>query len=264
MKYLKNILILTCLLISTFVNAQTISDYLTGTIYSLNVDHFTSGDDLVLHNELVIDNISGIDGIISADNIFNIRGAKVDGFHSESEGLRHYSFDADTRIGATVIFKSDIVICNDDACSAPSLFFSAAAESMKGVNINAFTIDPDNGELLFSIESAATIDGIGYLPGDIIRYSSDGDFSLEYNSFSASGGFALNRNIDGLTLLPNGYYLVSFVNEVARNYIYEYHPPSDSWDVAYTPLGLGNNGGSLNINSLMGFENDLIFKNGFQ
>ena len=264
MKYLNKIFILICFLASPLTYAQTISDYITEIYYSLNVDHFTSEADLTLHNELVIDEVSNLGGFISDANIFFVRGAKIDGFHENSEGIRYYSFDTDVRLGTTVFFKSDIIRCNDSNCSSRSLFFSAATESMKGVNINAFTLDPENDELLFSIEAAANIDGEGYLAGDIIRFTNEGTFTLEYDSIVAGDGFAFGKNIDGLTLLPNGYFLVSFVNEVARNFIYEFYPSTDNWNVAYTPLQLGGNSGRLSINSLMGFENDLIFKNSLE
>jgi hypothetical protein len=45
--------------------------------------------------------------------------------------------------------------------------------------------------------------------------------------------------------------------------VLQYHPPTRSWSLAYIPLSVGASYNQVNISSLAGFENDLIFKNGF-
>lgn len=262
MKYVNKVLGFILILGTVSVQSQIISDYLTEVDYNVNIDYENSVFS-IFTNQVMIDEIGTMTGTESPAVITNIRGPRVDGYHKDQEGFRYFSFDADTRVNGSTVSKSDIIRCNDLACSSTIYFFDANIEDLKHININAFTLDPDNGELLFSIESAAVINSISFLPSDIIRFNSEGDYVLEYDSLFTGDDFARYKNIDGLTLLPNGYYIVSFVNEGVFHEIFEYNPPLDTWAAAYTPLSVGNNYGNINITSLMGFENDLIFKNGF-
>ena len=261
------------LLLQAFANlkAQVISDFLTEVNYSMAVDYINADATSIFHNDVVIDTFSVVDSTESPAVIRNARGTRVDGYHKDSMGLRYFSFDADTRINGVSVLKSDVIRCNDVTCSSFTFFFDASAESLKHININAFTLDPENGELIFSIANAALIDGVQYLSSDLIRFSSAGNYSLEYNGASAVDGLGAYKNIDAVTLLANNYYIISLSSDGNYNgefsyldsYVLQYYPPARSWSIAYTPLSLGSSFNQVNITSLMGFENDLIFKNGF-
>ncbi|MBL4661657.1 MAG: hypothetical protein JKY19_14960 [Alcanivoracaceae bacterium] len=271
MKIYKIIFYLILVQISVNLKAQVISDYLTEVNYSMAVDYINADDISLFHNDVVVDTFAVVDSTESPAVIRNLRGARVDGYHKDSAGLRYFSFDADTRINGVSILKSDVIRCNDVACSAFIFFFDASAESLKHININAFTLDPENGELIFSVANATLIDGVQYLPSDLIRFNSAGNYSLEYNGASVVDGLGAYRNIDAVTLLANSYYIISLSNDGNYNgefsyrdsYVLQYYPPTQSWSIAYTPLSLGSAFNQVNITSLMGFENDLIFKNSF-
>ena len=271
MKIYKIIFFLLLVQISVSVKAQVISDYLTEVNYSMAVDYINADAISLFHNDVIIDTFAVVDSTESPGVIRNLRGARVDGYHNGGAGLRYFSFDADTRINGVSVLKSDVIVCHNSTCSTFGFFFDASAESLKHININAFTLDPENGELIFSIANAALIDSVQYLPSDLIRFNSAGNYSLEYNGASVVDGLGAYRNIDAVTLLPNSYYIMSLSNDGNYNaefsyrdsYVLQYYPPSRSWSLAYTPLSLGNSFNQLNITSLMGFENDLIFKNGF-
>ena len=255
------------------VYAQPMSDYITELNYNTSVDYLNGASISFLHNSVSEDTFGVVNSTVSPASIVAVRGARVDGFHREGNN-KYFSFDVDTRVNGTSVLKSDILYCANPAlCSAGTFtyLFDALSENFEHINIDAFTLDPDNGDLIFSIESAAVIDGLSYLPADLIRFDFAGNYSLEYNSLSALDGLGSYRNIDAVSLLPNGYYLVSLADDGNYNGAFsylnsdvlEYHPPTRSWSLAYIPLSVGASFNQVNISSLAGFENDLIFKNGF-
>jgi hypothetical protein len=261
-------LMLTCQL-----HAQVISPFLTEVDYNVNIDYINAESITILHNEVMRDTIGMVNTTASPSAIRAVRGARVDGYHQDSNGSKYFSFDADTIVGGSSVLKSDLIRCNNISCSNLTYFFDSTIEPLREININGFTLDPDNGEIIFSIEAAAIIEGNQYLPGDLVRFNSDGNYSLEYDSLSSIDGVGAFSNIDAVSLLPNGFYLISLTNinnqivagnTVLKSDILQYNPTSRSWDVAYTPLSFGNSYHNVNVTSLMGFENDLIFKNGFE
>ncbi len=256
------------------LQAQVISDYLTEVDYNTDIDYTNAHAINILHNQVMQDTIGTVVNSLSPANIVAIRGAKIDGYHQDSDGRQYFSFDADTRLGGASVLKSDIIRCNNSSCSTFSLVFDASSsEPFKQVNIDAFTFDPENGDLIFSIESAAIVDGFGYFPADLIRFDNSGIFSLEYDSLFGAGSIGATKNIDAVSLLPNGHYIISLANisndvapggfRVLKSDVLAYYPPTQTWSFAYTPLSFGNAYHNVNVTSLMGFEDDLIYKNGF-
>ncbi|HHL30936.1 MAG TPA: hypothetical protein ENJ41_00020 [Oceanospirillales bacterium] len=243
------------------LQAQVIAPYLTKIDFNTDIDYLLNGIS-IFYNDEMVDNLDGVlDVTVSPLNIRNLRDAKIDGFHRDDNGRRYFSFDADTRVNGGLVLKSDIIRCENIDCSSTVLFFDANALNLKTVNINAFTLDPDNGDLIFSIASDAVITGSIFLAADLIRFDGS-NFSLEYNSLSDN--LSRSQNIDALTLLPNNRYLASFDKEGTAHEIFEYDRLAGIWGVAYTPLLFSNAQNNVNLNSLMAFENDVIFKNGFE
>ncbi len=216
-------------------------------------------------NYVIIDDTTAILGSATPAPIKEVRGAVVDGYHKDSAGFQYFSFDVDTRVNGISVLKSDIIRCNNSICSTFSYFFDSQALAVKDVSINAFSLDPVNEDLIFSIDSAAVIAGSSYLASDLIRY--DGTtFSLEYGPIVATN-IARYRNIDALSYTDNGKYLVSFATDGVNNDIYEYDIASTVWSIAYTPTTLGDSYNPLNISSLMittQAVSELIFSNGFE
>ena len=247
--------------------AGIIPTYLTQVDYSSEVDYQNSTAVLVNHNDVMEDTISIANNSATPINIRAITGAKVDGYHKDSNGVKYFSFDNDIRLNFRPVVKGDIIRCSNSNCSDHSYFFDALDENLQRLNINAFTLDPDNGDIIFSIDSPAVISGLAILPSDLIRFNSSGDYSLELRSHLL-GTF---KNIDAVSYLPNGYILISlssdgnFNNEF--NYfdseVLEYYPATESWGIAYVPISFASAHNQANITSLMGYENDLIFKSGF-
>ncbi len=234
--------------------------------YNTDLAYINSGPTTIPINHVMIDNTTTAPGTSPTPTpIREVRGAVIDGYHKDSSGFRYFSFDADTRVNGGLVLKGDIIRCNNAACSTFNYFFDSQLLSVPDININAFSLDPANGELIFSIDSAATIAGNSYLASDLIRY--DGTtFSLEYGPIVATN-IAKYRNIDAFSYTDNGKYLVSFADDGVNNDIYEYDIASTAWSIAYTPATLGDSYNPLNISSLMVTTqsvSELIFSDGFE
>ena len=269
------------------VHSQTIAPYLLKLDYNADIDYsynpppvvknsnlgegktipsILGGPSLisVLHNNVIIDNIGTPPNTTESPAfIINLRGAVVDGFHKDSNGIKYFSFDADTLLLGLEVLKSDIIKCTDIDCNGYVFFFDSNANNLKDVNINAFTLDPNNGELIFSIESDGKIGATSFLAADLIRFDGT-NFSLVYDSLDA---FTRYKNIDALTFLPNNRYLVSFANESVFHEIFEYNLTTGVWSTAYTPFYFGFDGYQMNMSSLMGYIKPLaevIFSDGFE
>ena len=263
MYYFKNICaVLLFLWFYQPISAQVIAPYLVEIDYNFNIDYRLGSGAAVFHNQVVKDMIGAVENNNTPTSIAQVRGARVDGYHQDNQGGQYFSFDSDTRVNGVSVLKSDIIRCNDSDCLSFSYFFDSTNESIQYLNINAFTIDPDNGDLIFSISNANRIGTRSYLSADLIRYNGT-DFELFYDATSEvlTEG---SRNIDAVIYLPNDRFLVSFANDGYFNEIYEYEMATGTWSVAYTPLTLGPSFTTANISSLMAVENDTIFNNGFE
>jgi len=250
------------------LHAQVISPYITQVEYNTNVYYINSEPLSVFPNHVMVDTIGTVNSTNTPTIIVNLKDAKIDGYHRDTIGRRYFSFDTDLIFNGVSVLKSDIIRCSNSDCTTHFLFFDSLAESLNYLNIDAFTLDPENGDLIFSVSSYGLINGASIYPSDLFRYNSNGNFTLEFNTLGTLGS---NRNIDAVSLLPNGYYLISlsddgnYNNEFNYNDadILQFYPPNNSWSIAYTPLSWGNSFNQVDITSLMGFENDLIFKDGF-
>lgn len=257
MKFSIKLLLLTLLLSSPPLMAQYISPYLTEVNYNMDVDYVNATPVYIYHNVIIIDELLGTsDTSRSPTLISEVRASHVDGYHEDAFGIRYFSFDTDVKLDGIYYLKSDIIRCVDYPCTAYSLFFNSLFQPLSYININAFTLDPNNGDLIFSIENDARIDGVSYVASDIIRFNNTSGFSLFYDSIFALDDFARYKNIDGLSYLDNEHILVSFQDNDIVNTVYDFNTVSKVWSIAYTPLGLGENYAGINITSLMGYSND--------
>lgn len=244
-------------------HSQFVAPYIDFLEFNSDIDYHAGFN--IDHNDVVVvDPSFGTTSNVTPLIISSIRGAVVDGYHKDNTGLKYFSFDVDTIVAGVGVLKSDIIRCTDTDCLSTVLIFDSGLTNTKHININSFTFDPSNGELIFSIGSDAFISGAPYLAADLIRY--DGAvFSLEYNSTLSA--FSRYQDIDGLSMTDNGRYLVSFANSSNFNDIYGYDISTLMWSLAYTPfndLTLFNN---INVSSLMVHTQvvpDLMFSDGFE
>lgn len=252
-------------LYASHVKAQFIAPYLQHLEYGADIDY--ENGFILRRNHIVFNDLSALPGQTSAPiKIREIRNAVVDGYHRDSNGDVYFSFDVDTRVNGGVVSKSDIIRCTSIDCSTYSYFFDSVAESLIHININAFTLDPTNGDLIFSIENDALINGFVFFAADLIRFNGT-NYTLAYDSFSI--GFARYKNIDAVSMTTNNKFLFSFANESVTNDIFEYDNISGNSSIAYTPFRVifGADYNQVNINSLMVQIQplpDLLFADSFE
>jgi hypothetical protein len=265
---IKNTICLFTLVIGLYdsrVEAQFTAPYLQSLEYGTDIDY--ENGFIVRRNHIVFNDLSALPGQTSTPiNIREVKNAVVDGYHRDSNGNVYFSFDVDTRVNGGGVTKSDIIRCTNIDCSAYSYFFNSVAESLVHININAFTLDPINGDLIFSIENDARINGALFFASDLIRFNGT-DYTLAYDSFSI--GFSRYKNIDAVSMTISNKFLFSFASDSVTNHIYEYDNVSGDSAIAYTPLRaiLGDYYNQANINSLMVQIQplpDFLFADGFE
>jgi|GEM_PF-4424665 len=255
------------------VHGQAIPIYVDEVAYSTNID-YVNEDNIYLYGNIVVRDFvdgSAPSATLTPTPIRNIKGALIDGYHRDNSGLQYYSFDNDTNINGIDVLKSDIIRCDNFSCSAFNFYFDAATHGFGNININAFTIDVNNGDLIFSIDGPGIIDFNGYMTGDLIRFDGS-SFTLEHDStITLFGGVGVYKNINALSMLSTGEYVVSLADDgysqdgfsYYNHWLLKYSPQNGSWGWFYTIFSFGDAANPIKIQSLMVHENDLIFKNGF-
>lgn len=249
------------MLYSQLALCQVIPSYLSELDYSTNIDYINSTPLTLFHNQVAVDTLGVVNSQLSPSKIWNIRGARVDGYHRDSTGLNYFSFDTDVTIDGISISKNDIIRCNDNNCDTLSLYFLNFFNNSQ-FNINAFSIDPTNGDVLFTVDSSTYLfPSMPVLPSTIIRYKAATGYSYEYTPYVDDP----TKNIDALSYLPNNKFLYSLENDDKFNLIYIYDPLTDTNEIAYTPLSFSaSTFGRLDIMSLMATFNNSIFNDGFE
>ncbi len=254
------------------VHGQAIPFYVDEVEYSTNIDYINVDNIHVYGNTVVRDFVDGSapSATLTPSLIRDVKGALVDGYHRDSGGFQYFSFDNDTTINGFGIMKSDIIRCSNFSCSTFSFYFDAVTQGFGNININAFTIDAENGDLIFSTDGPATVGSISVVAADLVRY--DGSvFSLEYDSTSTIDGIGAYKNINAISMMTTGEYGISLADDGVykdefnydNHWILNYSPQNRTWRWFYTILSFGESENPLKITSLMIHENDLIFKNGF-
>ncbi len=253
---------LTLLLYASVGVSQVIPSYLSEVDYSSNIDYTNLTPLSLLHNQVAVDTFGSVNSQASPTNIENIRGARVDGYHQDQNGFKYFSFDTDITFNGNFVSKNDIIRCDNASCSNDTLYFGVFLTET--FNINAFTIDPANGNVLFTVDTASYLTpSMPVYPSSIIRYNSAGavNFSYEATPFADDP----TKNIDALSYLPNNNFLYSLENDDKLNLIYLYNTSTSTSAVAYTPLSFNSStSGRLDITSLMATFNDDIFNDGFE
>lgn len=254
--------------------------FLSSVDYNVDIDYISDNSAAVLHNDVMKDNLSNLISNQTPLGIRAIRGARIDGYHQDSAGVKYFSFDTDTMVAGTVVLNNDIISCDDISCSSISSYFNGNDADIKHIKIDAFTLDPNNGDVVFSIETAANIGGFMYFPADLIRLNrTTGTYSLEFNSLIpiASIVIGAHRNIDAVSLLPDGTYIFSLASDGAffengsfaffNSDVIFFNSVSNQMGLAYRPSHFANDDNQVNIVSLMGYDlaaGDIIFKNSFE
>lgn len=282
MKYIvKKIVYISCLL-TLFSGGSNAGSPMLSVLkdidYNVDIDFVDNFSEPILHNDVMKDPFSlfGFTSLESPANIANIRGNHVSGYHKDVQGSKYFLFDTAFLLGGGPLLKNSIIKCSNESCSSYTNYLIGDS-TLEDITINAFTLDPDNGDIIFSIENAGAINADPYFPADLIRLiRATGTYTLEVDSLASIGGVTLgvNRNIDALTLLYDGTYLFSLASDgsVSGGVAFAYNksdillmnPTKGTFDFLYRSENFGAFQKRVNITSLMATDNDLIFRNGFE
>lgn len=115
----------------------------------------------------------------------------------------YLSTDSGATIGGLTIFDGDIARY-DTASGVATLYFNenlfSANEQVDSIHIR------DNGNILLSTTTSATLGGLTFGAGDVAEYNPNTNTA---SLFFAETHFASSANIDGFTVLANGNYVIS-------------------------------------------------------
>jgi hypothetical protein len=115
----------------------------------------------------------------------------------------YLSTDSGATIGGLTIFDGDIARY-DTASGVATLYFDenlfSANEQVDSIHIR------DNGNILLSTTTSATLGGLTFGAGDVAQYNPNTNTAT---LFFAESNFASTANIDGFTVLANGHYVLS-------------------------------------------------------
>ena len=175
----------------------------------------------------------------------NLDGVDIDGYQqADACGAELFSVDVFASINGVTVKPADVFM------SDGSIFFNASEEGIPAnINIDALTRDPNNCDLIFSVDGFIEIDGDVLNEGDLIRWNATAGFSL----FSA---ILSDLPVDAVFLLSNGNLLVSFAETVTvagsnaqPNDVLELSTVNNA-ELTFNPVVLNTSWQSVNLDAL--------------
>lgn len=175
----------------------------------------------------------------------NLDGVGIDGYQqADACGAELFSVDVFASINGQTVTPADVFMADG------SLLFDARSLGVPAhVNIDALTRDPDNCDLIFSVDGFIELAGSVLNGGDLVRWNSTTGFS----PFSAAlSDFPVNA----VYLLDNRNLLVSFAEQVTvlgviaqANDVLEF-TPANSTELAFNPVVLDTSWQSVSLDAL--------------
>lgn len=157
----------------------------------------------------------------------------LDALHASPDGTVLFSLESWADLGGLPTAPADLV--SWDGSSYSIAFDSRANGIPAGVDVDAATTDGD--ELLLSFDTFADLPGGPYGDDDVVRWDGAA-FSLAFDGSAAGVPAALD--IDGVHLLSNGLWLISFDAHgevggiaLADEDVVVHDPGSGSWEMFY-------------------------------
>jgi hypothetical protein len=121
--------------------------------------------------------------------------AAIDAVMLDYGGKLVVSFDVPVNLGGTEYLPADLV--KVDGSSFVSYWDSAAAGVPLSVNVVGASTGP-LGELLFTFDVPATLDGETFLPGEVVQW----DNNLGFRSWSVDGAWPPGSALTGVAAVP--------------------------------------------------------------
>ncbi len=189
--------LLLCLVSSVFAQTTTV---LTEIRLVSDIDSAMPGSsgDVYNSDDSIIAFSLGSNTATTTNDLGTLDQTGIDGFHRTGDGCGDsiYSLDTATVIAGTAMRPSDVF-----TAAGTKVLDASSAGIPDGININAISRDPETCDLLFSIDSIASLGGTAYKTDDIIRFNG--------SVFSLYQATNLNVNIDALHILSTERLLIS-------------------------------------------------------
>jgi hypothetical protein len=109
----------------------------------------------------------------------------------------------DATLGGLAFRDGDVVLYDDVALTATLLFNEDAFGASE--NVDAFYLEA-GGDILLSTVAAATLGGLSFRDGDLVRYDRVNDVATLLFDEDL---FSNDANVDAFTVLPNGNFVLS-------------------------------------------------------
>jgi hypothetical protein len=119
-----------------------------------------------------------------------LRGVNLDAL-ARQNGRFVFSIDVASVIGTGSFLPGDVVRCDNPDCTDRTILLDALSDLPRTINVDAIAFDRSDGELLYSIDADAEIDGIAYLASDVIRWDGT-NHNLEFDGRRLPRGSNLN------------------------------------------------------------------------
>ncbi len=147
------------------------------------------------------------------------------------------------------------------------LFDPVAAGLPHNTNVDALSVDPVSGDLLFSVaQTIGSTPGLGFiLPSDVIRWN-----GTSLSLFFDGGRVPRGLNLDALQVLDDSTMLMSFDTSgtidgfgFRDEELLEYDPVADSFDLRFATAEFASDWFPADVNALYAVLDDRIFADGF-
>jgi len=210
--------------------------------------------------------VSGRDGSIFIYNPFtgtasafgflgSIDQSDIDAYHQNL-----YSLDTIDVVAGVTMYPNDVF-----SAFGNKELDGRASGIPDNVNIDAFTVDPLNNNLIISIDIPAVIDGQAFLPDDLIRF--DG------SNFSLFASLSTGLDLDAAHILSDQQLLVSFSTggelpdgeDILDDDILRWDPLDNSYTLQLIPSNINDTWDSADVDALFATERgEQIFSDGFE
>lgn len=185
---------------------------------------------------------------VEEDLLFN--GAEdIDGVHVLADGRVLLTTVTAAPIDGEIYAAGDVILY-DPGNGSVSKFFDVASFD-NAVNVDAvclFEYGPNAGEIVLSTDANATLAGVSFRPGDLVRYHLLQQRAVLIFSQDLITGTAFQKDIDALHLLANGHLILSVLLDggtlggltLHSEDLVDYDPQTDTAVVYLDGTGLWN------------------------
>ncbi len=137
-------------------------------------------------------------------SLTSLRGVNLDAL-SVQDGKFVFSLDVAARVSGFSVVPGDVLQCDDVSCTSFTILLDGMSDLPRNANVDAVAFDPDNGDLLYSLDADATVDGMPFRATDVIRWNG----TTHGLVFDGTEHLMPGVNVDAIDVLPGQKLLFS-------------------------------------------------------